>query len=99
MLRNVLRFGYGSFQELTDSGVAVTEKSSMMEFHTVVGDHTWIYFREMGRGDLNADGIEDILVFQGFGSEGGTFQAYGLFGLTRKGPDAKFEVVAYDEGR
>ncbi len=49
--------------------------------------------REMVRADFNADGIEDILLFEYHWATQGTLRFGGIVVLTRKSMDGKFEVV------
>ena len=46
-----------------------------------------------GRGDFDGDGIEDVLVRRDGFAQGGSYQEFGLFLLTRTAAGAPFKVL------
>ena len=50
-------------------------------------------YEEIARGDFDHDGVEDILVFMGVHSTGGTMKWYQHLGLSRKSPGGALQLV------
>lgn len=49
--------------------------------------------RLVARGDFDHDGVEDLMISTATSLTGGSYEAYGLYVVTRKKPDAPFELV------
>ena len=81
-----------TYQEKIEAGELVV-KERAEHVLKIQGDHMEQSLREVVRADFNNDGIEDVLVNQGYWVTQGTHSSYGIIVLTRKSPQGKFEVA------
>jgi len=59
----------------------------------VVGKDVDCFLQVLGRGDLNGDGVEDLVLLRSGGGRRGTWSSITAFVLTRRGPGQPVEVL------
>ncbi len=59
----------------------------------VVGKDVDCFLQVLGRGDLDGDGIEDLVLLRSGGGRRGTWRSITAFVVTRRGPDQRVEVL------
>jgi hypothetical protein len=60
---------------------------------TVRGTDTWSSVAVEGRGDVDGDGIEDVILLRSGGGHEGTWRSAAGFVLTRRSPHGRVELV------
>ncbi len=60
---------------------------------SVVGKDVDCFLQVLGRGDLNGDGVEDLVLLRSGGGRQGTWNSIAAFVLTRRGPGQRVEVL------
>jgi hypothetical protein len=59
----------------------------------VTGSDTWCFLVFGGRGDVDGDGIEDLILLRWGGGNEGTWQSTAGFVLTRRSPRGRVELI------
>jgi len=84
-----------SIQDLVENGEA-TVKEVGSEMLAVQYDHGRTFMFEMMRADVNADGIEDMVIHWGGGPIRGTYRTASVVVLTRRSQDEMFSCVSVE---
>lgn len=86
--------------KLSAAGKTWTEVERALRITDRQGEITFVEGREsrasleiLGRGDLNEDGFDDLVLLRSGGSRGGTAAASDVFVLTRKSAGGRVEVI------
>ena len=59
----------------------------------VVGKNVDCFLQVLGRGDLDGDGIEDLVLLRSGGGRRGSWRSISAFVVTRRGPGQRVEVL------
>ena len=84
-----------SIQDLVENGEA-TVKEVGSEMLAVQCDHGRTFMFEMMRADVNADGIEDMVIHWGGGPIRGTYRTASVVVLTRRSQDEMFSCISVE---
>lgn len=74
-----------------EAGLRVTETREGLTY--VEGKESEASLEILGHGDVNGDGLEDLVILRAGGGKGGTATLHDVFVITRKAADARVEVV------
>jgi hypothetical protein len=76
-----------------DASIRVDKRKHHGEGVSIVGKDVDCFLQMLGRGDLNGDGIEDVVLLRSGGGRRGTWNAVSAFVLTRRAPGQRVEVL------